>query len=78
MISSFLTLSRRLIPSKLFNIKMCVTVRRPDKQPAILCTEEEIDAGGKFIKEKDDLNGQISELIGRTIQHIKKGKYSKR
>ncbi len=47
-------------------------VRRPDEQPAMLCTEEEIDAGGKFIKEQDDLNGQISELIGRTIQLIKK------
>ncbi len=38
----------------------------------MLCTEEEVDAGEKFIKEQDDLNGQISELIGRTIQHIKK------
>ncbi len=53
-------------------------LRRPDEQPAMLCTEEEIDAGGKFIKEQDDLNGQILELIGHTIQHIKKGKYSKR
>ncbi len=40
----------------------------------MLCTEEEIDAGGKFIKEQDDLNGQISELIERMVQHIKKGK----
>ncbi len=47
-------------------------VRRPDEQPAMLCTEEEVDAGGKFIKEQDDLNGQILELIGHTIQHIKK------
>ncbi len=44
-------------------------VRRPDEQPAMLCTEEETDAGGKFIKEQDDLNGPISELIERTIQH---------
>ncbi len=50
----------------------CVLVRRPDEQPVMLCTEEEIDAGEKFIKEQDDLNGQISESIGRTIQHIKK------
>ncbi len=47
-------------------------VRRPDEQPAMLCAEEEIDASGKFIKEQDDLNGQISELIGRKIPHIKK------
>ncbi len=53
-------------------------VCRPDEQPAMVCTEEKIDAGGKFIKEQDDLNGQISELTGRTSQHIKKGKYSKR
>ncbi len=38
----------------------------------MLCTEEEIDAGGKFIKEQDDFNRQISELIGRMIQRIKK------
>ncbi len=51
---------------------MLGSVRRPDEQLAMLCTEEEIDAGGKFINEQDDLNGQISELIGRTTQHIKK------
>ncbi len=45
-----------------------------DEQPVMLCTEEEIDAGGKFIKEQNDLNGQISESIGCTIQHIKKAK----
>ncbi len=28
------------------------SVRHPDEQPAMLCTEEEIDAGGKFIKEQ--------------------------
>ncbi len=55
-------------------LKPCRIVRRPDEQPVMLCTEEEIDADGKFIKEQDDLNGQISELIGRTIQHIKKRK----
>ncbi len=47
-----------LFPEKIFNfhelseldyLRKCV--RRPDEQPAMLCTEEEIDAGGKFIKE---------------------------
>ncbi len=61
-----------------FPPELTPVVRRPDKQPAMLCTEEEVDAGGKFIKEQNDLNGQISELIGHTIQHIKKRKYSKR
>ncbi len=40
-----------------------------------MCTEEEIDAGGKFIKEQNDLKGQISELIEHTIQHITEGQY---
>ncbi len=34
----------------LVNLTISV-VRRPDEQPGMLCTEEEIDAGGKFIKE---------------------------
>ncbi len=37
-----------------------MSVRRPDEQPAMLCTEEAVDAGGKFIQEPDDFNGQTS------------------